>query len=150
MRLFFGSLLTNVEDGTQASASVPAILLAQSPNGVVPNVDVASGTSPDRSQPPVGSYIVWKNYERNPDPELLKWTYPRLKEWHESWFRNHGDGQSWRDGHGNGLLEWGSDRGSTLSVGGRGFLQQAKWETEWTIARCVTTSTTTRIHNNGA
>jgi glycogen debranching enzyme len=27
------------------------------------------------------------------------------------------------------LLEWGSDRGSAYSVGGRGFLQQAKWET---------------------
>jgi glycogen debranching enzyme len=26
------------------------------------------------------------------------------------------------------LLEWGSDRGATFSVGGRGFLVQAKWE----------------------
>jgi hypothetical protein len=126
---FFGSLLTNVEDSRQTSAAVRAILMAQAPNGVVPNVDAANGTSPDRSQPPIGSYIVWKNYQRNSDIELLKWAYPRLKKWHEWWFGNRGDGQAWRDGNRNGLLEWGSDRGSTASVGGRGFLPQAKWET---------------------
>ena len=125
---FLGSLLTNVEDAKQTSASVRAILLAQAPNGVVPNVDAASGTSPDRSQPPIGSFIVLKNYERSADLELLKWAYPRLKKWHEWWFADRGDGQSWRDGNHNGLLEWGSDRGSTFSVGGRGALQQAKWE----------------------
>ena len=83
---FFGSLLTNVEDTAQTSAAVRAILLSQSPNGVVPNMDGGSGTSPDRSQPPVGSYAVWKNYERNQDREILEWAYPRLKLWHEWWF----------------------------------------------------------------
>lgn len=125
---FFGSLLTNVEDSAQTSASVRAILMAQAPNGVVPNVDAANGTSPDRSQPPVGSYIIWKNYQRNSDIELLQWAYPKLKKWHDWWYGNRGDGQPWRDGNRNGLLEWGSDRGSTFSVGGRGFLQHAKWE----------------------
>ena len=125
---FFGSLLTNLEDPRQTSAGVRAILLAQSPNGVVPNVDAANGTSPDRSQPPVGAYIVLKNHERNPDIEHLRWAYPRLKKWHEWWLANRGDGQPWRDGNHNGLLEWGSDRGATFSVGGRGFLVQAKWE----------------------
>jgi len=125
---FFGSLLTSVEDPRQTSAGVRTILLAQSPNGVVPNVDAANGTSPDRSQPPVGAYIVLKNYERNPDIEQLRWAYPRLKKWHEWWLGDRGDGQPWRDGNRNGLLEWGSDRGATFSVGGRGFLVQAKWE----------------------
>jgi hypothetical protein len=125
---FFGSLLTNVEDVAQTSASTRAILLSQSPNGVVPNVDGGSGTSPDRSQPPVGSYIVWKNYQRNQDRDILEWAYPRLKQWHDWWFANRGDGRPWRDGNRNGLLEWGSDKGSSFSVGGRGFLQGAKWE----------------------
>jgi Trehalase len=125
---FFGSLLTSLEDPRQTSAAVRAILLAQSPNGVVPNVDAANGTSPDRSQPPVGAYIVLKNHERNPDIEQLRWAYPRLKKWHEWWLADRGDGQPWRDGNRNGLLEWGSDRGATPSVGGRGFLVQAKWE----------------------
>jgi Trehalase len=125
---FFGSLLTSVEDPAQTSAAVRAILLAQTQTGVVPNVDGASGISPDRSQPPIGSYVVWKNYERNTDLELLKWAYPRLKLWHEWWFADRGDGQPYRDGNRDGLLEWGSDRGATASVGGRGFLQHAKWE----------------------
>ena len=125
---FFGSLLTNVEDSPQTAAGVRAILLAQTPNGVVPNVDAANGISPDRSQPPVGAYIVLKNYERNSDMEQLRWAYPRLKKWHEWWLANRGDGQPWRDGNQDGLLEWGSDRGATFSVGGRGFLVQAKWE----------------------
>ncbi len=125
---FFGSLLTNLEDTAQTSASVRAILLSQSPNGVVPNIDGGSGTSPDRSQPPVGSYIVLKNYEHNQDREVLEWAYPRLKRWHEWWFKNRGDGQPWRDGNRDGLLEWGSDKGSAFSVGGRGYLQAAKWE----------------------
>lgn len=125
---FFGSLLTGVEDPKQTWAGVRAILLAQSANGVVPNVDAANGTSPDRSQPPVGAYIVLKNYERDPDIEQLRWAYPRLKKWHEWWLADRGDGQPWRDGNHDGLLEWGSDRGATFSVGGRGFLVQAKWE----------------------
>jgi hypothetical protein len=125
---FFGSLLTNVEDTAQTSASTRAILLSQSSNGVVPNFASGAGTSPDRSQPPVGSYVVWKNYQRNQDKEILQWAYPRLKRWHEWWFSNRGDGQPWRDGNRNGLLEWGSDKGSTFSGGGRGYLQGAKWE----------------------
>lgn len=70
---FFGSLLTDIEDPRQTSAAVRAILLAQAPNGVVPNVDAADGTSPDRSQPPVGAYIVLKNYERDGDLQTLRW-----------------------------------------------------------------------------
>ncbi len=125
---FFGSLLTNVEDTAQTSASARAILLSQSPNGVVPNIAGASGTTPDRSQPPVGSYAIWKNYQRNQDRALLEWAYPRLKLWHDWWFKDRGDGQPWRDGNRDGLLEWGSDKGSSSAVGGRGFLQAAKWE----------------------
>jgi hypothetical protein len=125
---FFGSLLTNVEDTAQTSASTRAILLSQSSNGVVPNFTSGAGTSPDRSQPPVGSYVMWKNYQGNQDKEILQWAFPRLKQWHEWWFSNRGDGQPWRDGNRNGLLEWGSDKGSTFSGGGRGYLQGAKWE----------------------
>jgi hypothetical protein len=125
---FFGTLLTNVEDSAHSSSATRAILLSQSPTGLVPNMDGGSGTSPDRSQPPVGSYAVWKNYQRSQDKELLEWAYPRLKRWHEWWFADRGDGQPWRDGNRDGLLEWGSDRGSIPSVGGRGNLVAAKWE----------------------
>ena len=125
---FFGALLTSLEDEAQTSAGVHAILSAQTSTGVVPNILGGSGDSPDRSQPPVGSYVVWKVYQRRQDRDLLEWAYPRLKKWHEWWLSDRGDGQPWRDGNRDGLLEWGSDRGTTPSSGGRGNLQAAKWE----------------------
>lgn len=125
---FFDSLLTSLEDEAQTAAGIRAILLSQTDTGVVPNMASGSGTSPDRSEPPVGSYVVWKVYQRRHDRDLLEWAYPRLKRYHECWFEDRGDGQPRRDGNRDGLLEWGSDRGSTPSTGGRGNLQAAKWE----------------------
>jgi Trehalase len=125
---FFGSLLTSLEDEQQTLDTIRALLLAQTDTGLIPNVVSGGGVTPDRSQPPVGSYCLWKVYQRYPDHEMLEWAYPRLKRWHEWWFKDRGDGQPWRDGNRDGLLEWGSDRGSSLSSGGRGFLMQAKWE----------------------
>ena len=126
---FFGSLLTSVEDKAQTTAAIKAILLAQTETGLVPNIAAGSGITPDRSQPPVGSYCLWKVYQRFQDREMLEWAYPRLKRWHDWWLADRGDGQPWRDGNRDGLLEWGSDRGSMDSTGVRGFMQAAKYET---------------------
>jgi hypothetical protein len=126
---FFGSLLTSLEDKIRTVAAIKAILSAQTETGLVPNIAAGSGITPDRSQPPVGSYCVWKVYQRFRDREMLEWAYPRLKKWHDWWLTDRGDGQPWRDGNRDGLLEWGSDRGSADSTGGRGFMQAAKYET---------------------
>jgi putative isomerase len=125
---FFGSLLTSLEDKDQTLATIRTLLLAQTETGLVPNGLSGGGVTPDRSQPPIGSYAVWKVYQRYPDREMLEWAYPRLKRWHEWWFSDRGDGQPRRDGNRDGLLEWGSDRGSRETSGGRGFLMQARWE----------------------
>jgi hypothetical protein len=126
---FFGSLLTSLEDKIHTVAAIKAILSAQTETGLVPNIAAGSGITPDRSQPPVGSYCVWKVYQRFRDRDILEWAYPRLKKWHDWWLADRGDGQPWRDGNRDGLLEWGSDRGSADSTGGRGFMQAAKYET---------------------
>ena len=147
---FFGSLLTNVEDTAQTSAAVRAILLSQSSNGVVPNIDGGSGTSPDRSQPPVGSYTVWKNYERNQDREILEWAYPRLKLWHEWWFKNRGDGQPWRDGNRDGLLEWGSDKGSAPRWEAADTGKPRNGKAAWMTVRCRTMSLQPKHLHHGA
>lgn len=125
---FFDSLLTSLEDEAQTASGIRAILSSQTADGVVPNMASGSGISPDRSEPPVAAYVVWKVYQRREDRELLAWAYPRLKKYHECWFRDRGDGQPRRDGNRDGLLEWGSDRGSAPSTGGSGSLQAAKWE----------------------
>ena len=125
---FFGSLLTSLEDKDQSWATIRAVLASQTPSGLVPNGPGGGMTTPDRSQPPVGAFCVWKVFQHFPDMQELQWAYPRLKSWHEWWFRDRGDGQPWRDGNRDGLLEWGSNRGAPDSSGGRGFLMQSKWE----------------------
>ena len=77
---FFGALLTSMEDEAQTSAGIRAILSAQTDTGLVPNMTSGNGISPDRSEPPVGSYVVWKVFERRQDRDLLEWAYPRLKK----------------------------------------------------------------------
>jgi hypothetical protein len=125
---FFGALLTSLESKPQTAAAIKAILGAQTDTGLVPNAASGAGITPDRSQPPVGSYLSWKVSQAIHDRALLEWAYPRLRKWHEWWFADRGDGQPWRDGNRDGLLEYGSDRGSTSSRGGRGYLQAAKFE----------------------
>ena len=125
---FFNAILTSLEDPDVTAAGIKAILLAQTADGFIPNIASGIGTNPDRTEPPVGAYGTWKVYQRLHDRALLEWAYPRLLRWHDWWFHDRGDGQPWRDGNRDGLLEWGSSRGSASAVGGRGFLQGAKWE----------------------
>ena len=105
---FFNALLSSIEDLEISEANIKAILGEITPRGVVPNYASPSwrwakaGVSSDRSEPPVGAYVVWKVYKICHDKSILKWAYPRLKRYHKWWFTA-------RDGNKNGLLEWGSD-----------------------------------------
>jgi hypothetical protein len=125
---FFTTFLTSIEDVKETEAYVKAILGSQTSTGMVPNMTSAAATTTDRSNPPVGAFTVWKIYERWHNRQFLERVYPQLKKFHEWWFADRGDGQPFRDGNRDGLLEWGSDRGSSSTVGGRGMLQAAKWE----------------------
>ncbi len=126
---FLDALLTSLEDEAQTNASIHGILLSQTDIGIVPNLASGNGGTIDRSQLPVGSYVVWKVYQRHQDRDLLEWAYPRLKRWHEWWLSDRGDGQPWRDGNRDGLLEWGANRGSTPSAAATlGQLQAARDE----------------------
>jgi hypothetical protein len=59
---------------------------------------------------------------------MLESVYPGLKKFHEWWFNDRGDGQPWRDGNRDGLLEWGSDKGSAGGFVDRGMFKGPKWE----------------------
>lgn len=125
---FFTAILSSLEDQSQSAASIRVMLGAQTKTGMVPNLATPSGGTPDRAQPPVASYLVWKVYQKYQDRALLEWAYPRLKAYHEWWFADRGDGQPRRDGNKDGLLEFGSDPGSLSSEGGRGTLQNSRYE----------------------
>lgn len=117
---FFDSLLSSLEDPTNARNTVRAVLSFQTPDGRVPSFShwSAEGDTYDtlhRSMPPVGALAVWKMHERHPDAAFLEEVYPRLVQWHEWWMKA-------RDGNHNGLLEWGSEQH---------FWQGAQYETGW-------------------
>ncbi|MDI6698106.1 MAG: trehalase family glycosidase [Candidatus Saccharicenans sp.] len=106
---FFNSLEIAVESQKLAVDVVKAVLQTQYPNGNIPNWRGRFNGTPDRSQPPVGSFAVLKLFLRTGDRELIQFAYPYLKKWHQFWTEPMPDGHPRRDGNGDGLLEWGSD-----------------------------------------
>jgi hypothetical protein len=107
---FFNALELALENPHAALDAVRAVLETQYPNGNIPNWRSRFGGSPDRSQPPVGGYVVLKLFERTGDKAFLESAYPYLARWHAFWKAKKPNGQARRDANGDGLLEWGSDR----------------------------------------
>jgi hypothetical protein len=130
---FFNSLELSIESSKHAADTVKAVLETQYPNGNVPNWRSRFSGTPDRSEPPVGGYVVLKLFQKFGDMDLLKSAYPILKKWHSFWKARKPNGQARRDGNGDGLLEWGSDKELLAAnlppweekAGGD---QRAKWE----------------------
>jgi len=106
---FFNALEVSMESSKHAEDILRAVLETEYPNGNIPNWRGRFGGASDRSQPPVGSYVVLKLFEKIGDMEILKFAYPYLKKWHSFWKAKKDNGQIRRDGNGDGLLEWGSD-----------------------------------------
>lgn len=106
---FFNSLELAIESTRLAFDVVKAVLETQYPNGNIPNWRGRYGGTPDRSQPPVGAYVVLKLFLKTGNQEILRFAYPYLVRWHNFWTDHLPTGQSRRDGNGDGLLEWGSD-----------------------------------------
>ena len=113
---FFNALVSSLINYGSSSATVRALLEGLSPDGRVPlrrymqtprRDEVISTTG--RSMPPIGALTVWKIYLTTQDLNFLAWAYPRLRQWNDWWISDRGDGQAWRDGNSDGLLEWGFD-----------------------------------------
>jgi hypothetical protein len=106
---FFQALLVSVESVKHAKDILKSVLETQYPNGNIPQWRGRLGGTPDRSHPPIGSFVVWKCFQRDGDIEFLRYVYPFLNKWHAFWTTKKGNGQARRDGNRDGLLEWGSD-----------------------------------------
>ncbi|MBM3310177.1 MAG: hypothetical protein FJY80_01575 [Candidatus Aminicenantes bacterium] len=107
---FFNGLQLAVESSRLAADATRAVLDTQFANGNIPHWRSRFGGTPDRSQPPVGAYCVLKLFQKTGDLALLEYAYPILRRWHAFWKAKKPNGQARRDGNGDGLLEWGSDR----------------------------------------
>jgi neutral trehalase len=106
---FLNALELSVESTKLALDAVEAVLSTQYPNGNIPNWRGRWSGTPDRSEPPVGAYVVLKLFQKTGDLSLLRSAYPRLRAWHDFWTARKPGGSLRRDGNGDGLLEWGSD-----------------------------------------
>jgi len=98
-----------IENKQLAEDTFRATMAEQLPDGRVMNAAGAMVTTPDRSQDMYAAYVAWKIYLRWGDKQFLHDMYPRIKAWHEWWFADRGDGQAWRDGNHDGLLELGNN-----------------------------------------
>jgi hypothetical protein len=108
---FLSALELGLESQKLAVEALAAVLETQYPNGNIPNWRGRSSGSADRSQPPLGGFVVLKLFERLGDMEILRRAYPYLQKWHDFWTASRANGTTRRDGNGDGLLEWGTDMG---------------------------------------
>ena len=107
---FLNGLELSLESSRYANDAIRAVLQTQYPNGNIPNWRSRFGGTPDRSQPPIGSFCVLKVFGKTGDRSLLEFAYPYLRKWHAFWKEPTASGRKRRDGNNDGLLEWGSDK----------------------------------------
>lgn len=88
-------------DFVTARANLDAALEYQSPAGNLACLRTTNEEWIDRSQSPLGAYVLWRLYEMTGDRSLLAEHYPTLLRAHRWWMTR-------RDGNGDGLLEYGS------------------------------------------
>lgn len=103
---FFNALLASLDDHALACSMVDAVLDTQYPTGNVPNWRSRLGGTPDRSQPPIGAFVVSRLVMRSGDLDLARRALPRLERWHAWW---SGDDARTGRRRPSGLFAWGSD-----------------------------------------
>ena len=97
---YFASYMYSLDNKDLAYANAIAVTKNITSAGFVPNCSAGVGKSEDHSQPPVGSYIVWKIYEKYKEKWFLEEVFNELLSWNRWW-------ESKRDV--DGYLCWGSD-----------------------------------------
>ena len=98
---FYHALMSGLFDLQLARENLRAVLAGATPEGNLPGLATGRDIWVDRSQPPIGAFIVWMLYLRSGARDLLDLAYGPLLRNHDWWWRT-------RDGNGNGLLEYGT------------------------------------------
>ena len=131
---FFNAIQLATVSGELAWATLLAGTRSRYPNGNVPNWRSRRGGTPDRSQPPVGSFAALKLHQIHPDPDALTTAYPDLVASSDWWVKEE-NGRPRREGLTPGLLSWGSDTDLVPGPGqvpaweeGASGHQRAAWE----------------------
>lgn len=85
---YFASLMYAFDNKELAYANAIAITNEITSTGFVPNFGSGVGKSNDRSQVPVGCYIIWKIYERYKEKWFLQEVFDELLSWNRWWASN--------------------------------------------------------------
>jgi len=97
---YFAAYMFSLDNKEHAYANAIAITNEITENGFVPNCGSARMTSEDRSQPPVGSFVVKEIYRKYQEKWFLYEVFDELLRWNRWWADNRDLG---------GYLCWGSD-----------------------------------------
>ncbi len=97
---YFASYMLSLDNKQLAYANAIEITKEKTDSGFVPNFGGANSKSLDRSQPPVGSYIIREIYRHYKEKWFLKLVYDDLLTWNRWWEKNRML---------DGLLCWGSN-----------------------------------------
>jgi putative isomerase len=104
--VLYHGLMAGLFDDDVAYENLAAVFVGATPAGNLPCLLTGRDAWVDRSQPPIGAFVVWLLYLRLRDRRLLADSYGVLLRNHDWWWRL-------RDGNGDGLVEYG-----TSPVGG--------------------------------
>lgn len=121
---YFAAYMFSVDSKEHAYANAIAITNEITEKGFIPNFGSARCSSEDRSQPPVGSFVVKEIYRKYHEKWFLQEVFDKLLKWNRWWPEN-------RDV--DGYLCWGSDpyKHGKLPAWlekGIGTKKGAKWE----------------------
>lgn len=97
---YFAAYMYSVDSKELAYANAVEVTHGITPAGFIPNFSAGRGLkSLDRSQPPIGSFVVRELYRKYKDKWLLEEVYNELLTWNRWWFNNRMN---------ESLLSWGS------------------------------------------
>ncbi|MCY4286076.1 MAG: trehalase family glycosidase [Thiotrichales bacterium] len=99
--MLYHALLAGILDPDLARENLRAVFAGRTGAGNLPCLLTGRDAWVDRSQPPIGAFVVWVLYQRGGERRLLAEAWETLLANHEWWWRE-------RDGNGNGLLEYGT------------------------------------------
>jgi neutral trehalase len=121
---YFAAYMFSLDNKELAYANAIAITKEITSDGFVPNFASSVTTSEDRSEPPVGSFVVKEIYRKYREEWFLREMFDELLSWNR-WWADHRVV--------NGYLTWGSDpyeHGEIPEwlIKGVGTRKGAKWE----------------------
>ena len=99
--VLFHAHLAGLLDLELAEENLRAVFAGRTEAGNLPCLLTGRDAWVDRSQPPIGAFVLWMLYRRWGERRLLEEAWETLLANHEWWWRE-------RDGNRNGLLEYGT------------------------------------------